>query len=56
MKVVVSGKGMPVVVLDRLVYSVENQTLTVTDIAVGKRDWNAVYDVVTSQPHDPASP
>lgn len=29
----------------RLVYSVENQTITITVIAVGKRDRNAVYDL-----------
>lgn len=29
----------------RLVYTVEDQTVTVTMIAVGKRDRNAVYDL-----------
>jgi mRNA interferase RelE/StbE len=39
----------------RLVYSVEDQTITVTVIAVGKRDRNAVYDMAMSRLHDPAS-
>jgi mRNA interferase RelE/StbE len=33
----------------RLVYSVEDRTITVTVIAVGKRDRNEVYDVALSR-------
>lgn len=33
----------------RLVYSVEDQTITVTVIAVGKRDRNEIYDVALSR-------
>lgn len=33
----------------RLVYSVEDQTVTVTVIAVGKRDRNEVYDIAFSR-------
>lgn len=33
----------------RLVYRVEDQTITVTVIAVGKRDRNEVYDVALSR-------
>lgn len=33
----------------RLVYSVEDQTVTVTVIAVGKRDRNEVYDIALSR-------
>lgn len=36
----------------RLVYSVEDQTITVTVIAVGKRDRNAIYDIALSRLHD----
>lgn len=36
----------------RLVYSVEDKTVTVTVIAVGKRDRNEVYDVALSRLHD----
>jgi mRNA interferase RelE/StbE len=32
----------------RLVYSAENQTITVTVIAVGKRDRNEIYDIALS--------
>jgi len=40
----------------RLVYSVEDQTVTVTVIAVGKRDRNEVYDVALSRLQDPRAP
>jgi mRNA interferase RelE/StbE len=40
----------------RLVYSVQDQTITVTVIAVGKRDRNAVYDLAMSRLQDPKSP
>ena len=33
----------------RLVYLVEDQTITVTVVAVGKRDRNAVYDAALSR-------
>lgn len=33
----------------RLVYSVENETVTVTVIAVGKRDRNGIYDIALSR-------
>ena len=33
----------------RLVYVVEDQTITVTVVAVGKRDRNAVYDAALSR-------
>jgi len=33
----------------RLVYSVEDQTITVTVIAVGKRDRNEIYDIALSR-------
>ncbi len=33
----------------RLVYSVEDITVTVTVIAVGKRDRNAIYDIALSR-------
>ena len=33
----------------RLVYFVEDQTITVTVVAVGKRDRNAVYDAALSR-------
>lgn len=33
----------------RLVYGVEDQTITVTVIAVGKRDRNEIYDVALSR-------
>ena len=36
----------------RLVYSVEDKTVTVTVVAVGKRDRNEVYDVALSRLHD----
>lgn len=36
----------------RLVYSVEDRTVTVTVIAVGKRDRNEVYDVALARLHD----
>jgi mRNA interferase RelE/StbE len=36
----------------RLVYVVEDKTITVTVIAVGKRDRNEVYDVALSRIHD----
>ncbi len=36
----------------RLVYSVEDQTITVTVIAVGKRDRNEIYDIALSRLHD----
>ena len=40
----------------RLVYSVEDKTVTVTVIAVGKRDRNEVYDVALSRLQDPQAP
>lgn len=36
----------------RLVYSVEDKTITVTVIAVGKRDRNEIYDIALSRLHD----
>lgn len=33
----------------RLVYSVENETVTVTVIAVGKRDRNEIYEIALSR-------
>jgi mRNA interferase RelE/StbE len=35
----------------RLVYSVENDTVTVTVIAVGKRDRNEIYEIALSRLH-----
>ena len=40
----------------RLVYSVEDKTITVIVIAVGKRDRNEVYDVALSRLPDPHAP
>ena len=40
----------------RLVYSVEDKTITVTVIAAGKRDRNEVYDVALSRLQDPQAP
>ena len=40
----------------RLVYSVEDQVVTVTVIAVAKRDRNAVYDAALSRLGDPKAP
>lgn len=37
----------------RLVYSVEDKTVTVTVVAVGKRDRNEVYDAAMSRLQDP---
>ena len=37
----------------RLVYTVEDTTITVTVIAVGKRDRNEIYDIALSRLHDP---
>lgn len=36
----------------RLVYAVEDKTVTVTVIAVGKRDRNEIYDAALSRLHD----
>ncbi|MCI0618754.1 type II toxin-antitoxin system RelE/ParE family toxin [bacterium] len=36
----------------RLVYSVEDQIITVTVIAVGKRDRNEIYDIALSRLHE----
>jgi mRNA interferase RelE/StbE len=36
----------------RLVYSVEDQTITVTVIAIGKRDRNEIYDIALSRLHE----
>lgn len=36
----------------RLVYSVQDKTVTVTVIAVGKRDRNEIYDIALSRLHD----
>ena|SRR3990167_479582 len=36
----------------RLVYAVEDKTITVTVIAVGKRDRNEVYDIALSRLRD----
>ena len=33
----------------RLVYAVENETVTVTVIAVGKRDRNAIYEIALAR-------
>jgi mRNA interferase RelE/StbE len=38
----------------RLVYSAENQTITVTVIVVGKRDRNEIYDIALSRLHEKA--
>lgn len=40
----------------RLVYSVEDMTVTVTVIAVGKRDRNEVYDIALSRLRDAEEP
>lgn len=40
----------------RLVYSVEDMTVTVTVIAVGKRDRNEVYDIALSRQRDAEEP
>jgi mRNA interferase RelE/StbE len=40
----------------RLVYSVEDHIVTVTVIAVGKCDRNAVYDAALSRLGDPTAP
>jgi mRNA interferase RelE/StbE len=40
----------------RLVYSVEDHIVTVTVIAVGKRDRNAVYDAALSRLRDQEAP
>ena len=40
----------------RLVYSVEDTTITVTVIAVGKRDRNEVYDIALSRLRDSKAP
>ena len=40
----------------RLVYSVEDKTVTVTVIAAGKRDRNEVYDVALSRLQDSQQP
>lgn len=40
----------------RLVYSVEDKTITVTIVAIGKRDRNEVYDVALSRLQDPQAP
>lgn len=40
----------------RLVYSVEDMTITVTVIAVGKRDRNEVYDIALSRLRDAEEP
>lgn len=40
----------------RLVYSVEDTTITVTVIAVGKRDRNEVYDLALSRLKDSKAP
>lgn len=40
----------------RLVYSVEDATITVTVIAVGKRDRNEVYDIALSRLHGSDEP
>ncbi len=36
----------------RLVYSVQDKIVTVTVIAVGKRDRNEIYDIALSRIHD----
>lgn len=36
----------------RLVYSVEDQTVTVIVVAVGRRDRNEIYDIALSRMHD----
>ena len=40
----------------RLVYSVEDHTVTVTVIAVGKRDRNEIYDLALSRLHHSQEP
>lgn len=40
----------------RLVYSVEDATITVTVIAAGKRDRNEVYDIALSRLHGSDEP
>lgn len=40
----------------RLVYSVEDKTITVTVIAAGKRDRNEIYDIALSRLHDKSEP
>lgn len=40
----------------RLVYSVEDATITITVIAVGKRDRNEVYDIALSRLHGSDEP
>lgn len=40
----------------RLVYTVEDKTVTVTVIAVGKRDRNAIYDVALARMRDHREP
>ena len=37
----------------RLVYTVEDKTIIVTVIPVGKRDRNEIYDIALSRLHDP---
>ena len=37
----------------RLVYTVEDKTITVTIIAVGKRDRNEIYEIALSRMRDP---
>ena len=37
----------------RLVYTVEDKKITVTVIAVGKRDRNEIYDIALSRLHEP---
>lgn len=36
----------------RLVYTVDDRTVTVTVITVGKRDRNEIYDIALSRLHD----
>jgi mRNA interferase RelE/StbE len=40
----------------RLVYTVEDKSVTVTVIAVGKRDRNAIYDVALARMRDHRKP
>lgn len=40
----------------RLVYSVEDTTITVTVLAVGQRDRNEVYDIALSRLRDSKAP
>ncbi|WP_297325138.1 type II toxin-antitoxin system RelE/ParE family toxin [Nitrosomonas sp.] len=40
----------------RLVYSIEDKTITITVIVAGKRDRNEIYDIALSRLHDKSEP